>query len=179
MPADSQDTLDYLPQLGMLVLDHRLKRLMLRLINDAQIVYDSQGLDFNARWVSTYCLLQQEPGLPIGEIAARLGISHPMAIKIVGDMEEAGWVCTQADPEDGRRRLVELTAVGRRHQGRLKKIWRALAVTQESLFERQGCAILDVLAGVERELEGEPLAERVIARLRRQRRASSQKEKTR
>ena len=67
------------------------------------------------------------PGpLPIGELAARLGVSQQAASKAVADLERRGYVRRAADPADGRTRRAALTArgeaaiaSGRRHRAAL------------------------------------------------------------
>ena len=59
----------------------------------------------------------------IGALAERLGVSQQAASKAVADLERRGYVRREADPGDGRARLVALTArgdaaieAGRRHR---------------------------------------------------------------
>ncbi|WP_428486595.1 MarR family winged helix-turn-helix transcriptional regulator [Rhodopila sp.] len=49
-------------------------------------------------------------GLPISQIANDLLIQHNTAVELVDRLVEAGLVRRQADPSDGRRSLVVLTA---------------------------------------------------------------------
>ena len=46
---------------------------------------------------------------PIGELAARLGVSQQAASKSVADLERRGYVRREADPADGRARRAALT----------------------------------------------------------------------
>jgi len=87
---------------------------------------------------------------PIGELAARMGVSQQAASKSVADLERRGYVRREADPADGRTRRAALTArgeaaiaAGRRHR----------AAVEAELAERLGAerveasrrALLDVL----------------------------------
>ena len=72
---------------------------------------------------------------PIGELAARLGVSQQAASKSVADLERRGYVRREADPADGRTRRAALTArgeaaiaAGRRHR----------AAVEAELAERLG-----------------------------------------
>jgi DNA-binding MarR family transcriptional regulator len=52
--------------------------------------------------------------LSMGELAALLGIDRPNATVLVADLEDKGLVRRRPHPTDGRAKLVELTAKGRR-----------------------------------------------------------------
>ena len=59
----------------------------------------------------------------IGSLAERLGVSQQAASKAVADLERRGYVAREADPDDGRARIVALTErgeaaieAGRRHR---------------------------------------------------------------
>jgi DNA-binding MarR family transcriptional regulator len=56
--------------------------------------------------------LAQAP-LTTSGLASRLGISKQGAGQIVADMTRRGYLTSRADPEDGRARLLELSARGR------------------------------------------------------------------
>jgi DNA-binding MarR family transcriptional regulator len=50
--------------------------------------------------------------LHVGDVAARIGISLPSASRLVGRLEERGYVATARDPRDRRGTLVTLTPRG-------------------------------------------------------------------
>ena len=156
---------DFIQELGILVLDHQLKRLMNRLLEAAEQIYEARGLDFKACWVSTYRLLAEASPRSVTELAASLRLTHPAMIKIARGMIEAGWVAEQRDPADARRRLLSLTEKGRAAAGELEQIWTSLAAAQQELFEDAGVDVLEVLGGVDRALDRQSLAERVLERL--------------
>jgi DNA-binding MarR family transcriptional regulator len=71
----------------------------------------------------------------IGSLAERLGVTQQAASKAVADLERRGYVRREADPDDGRARLVGLTErgghaieAGRRHR----------AAVEAELAERLG-----------------------------------------
>ena len=156
---------DFVEGLGALVLDHRLKRLMQRLLDAAAELYEAQGVPFKPRWVSTFLLLARERELTVTEIARRLRITHPAVIQITNGMSEAGLVEFASDARDARRRLLRLSRKGRALRPRMEAIWNALASEQERLFAECGVAILPVLGDVENLLDEKSLAARVAARL--------------
>lgn len=54
-------------------------------------------------------LLYHHGELPIGEVAAGLGIRMPAASELVDRLEERGLVHRSVDPADRRRTIIELT----------------------------------------------------------------------
>lgn len=56
-------------------------------------------------------------GVRLTSLAARAQMTHPAMSELVGDLEALGFVSRTSDPLDGRARLVQLTARGRRLQG--------------------------------------------------------------
>ncbi len=65
------------------------------------------------RWGFVIRALHDAP-LPLADLAARLGVTKQAAQQTVDDMEGAGFVTREPDPADGRRKLLVLTAEGRR-----------------------------------------------------------------
>ena len=58
--------------------------------------------------------LSGKPSLSVGELADIVLAKQPTVTKLVGRMEEAGWVRRVDAPHDRRQSLVSLTAAGRR-----------------------------------------------------------------
>ena len=60
-----------------------------------------------------FCILANEAGMPISDLAARLGQAKSSVTGAVRRMESAGLVVLYTDGADGRRRWVKLTPKGR------------------------------------------------------------------
>jgi len=58
----------------------------------------------------------------IGDLAARLLVRHHTAVELVDRMARLGLVVRVADPDDGRRSLVQLTSDGERRLRKLSKL---------------------------------------------------------
>lgn len=157
--------MDQIRQLGALVLDHRFRRLTEQLLQGAETIYAREGLPFRPRWTSTFWLLESGGTRSITEVADQLRLTHPAIILILEDMARAGLVSTLRDRDDGRRRLVRLTAKGRLLAPRLREIWQHLAQVQLERFTEAGCDILTVMEQVETSLAPDTLADAVLARL--------------
>jgi DNA-binding MarR family transcriptional regulator len=57
--------------------------------------------------------LWHRDGQPVGVLAGRIGVEVPTLVRTLTRMEAAGLLRREADPADGRRAIVRLTARGR------------------------------------------------------------------
>jgi DNA-binding MarR family transcriptional regulator len=156
---------DYVRQLGALVLDHRFRRLTDVLLRTADELYAARGLPFRARWTSTYQLLRDEGPLGITDLADTLRLTHPAIIGITDAMRDEGLVTDSRDRHDARRRLVTLTARGRQLDDELRALWTTLADAQRQRFAEVGVDIVAVLDAVEDDIARRPLTTEVLDRV--------------
>ena len=157
--------MDYIRQLGPVVLDHRFRRMTETLLRSAEQIYEARGLPLRARWASTYQLLLAEGPLAVGEIADRLRLTHPGVIGITDEMIAAEIVSAVRDPDDARRRILALTTRGRRMSAELFSIWTELGNAQRKRFAACGCDIMAVLEQVEDGLIERDLPSEVLEKL--------------
>jgi DNA-binding MarR family transcriptional regulator len=79
----------------------------------------------------------QDHPLSVGELAKYLLIQNHSALELVDRMERLGLLQRAADPNDGRRILVRLSAEGERHLKRLSKAHlQELRAAGTTLFDR-------------------------------------------
>jgi DNA-binding MarR family transcriptional regulator len=157
--------MDYVRELGALVLDHRFRRMTETLLRTADELYEARGLPFRARWTSTYQLLFSHGPLGITDLAERLRLTHPAIIGITDAMREDGLVSEARDRHDARRRMVALTTRARQLDGELRTLWKALADVQHERFAAAGVDIVPVLDAVEDDMARRPLTAEVLDRL--------------
>lgn len=157
--------MDYVKHLGALTLDHRLKRMMQRLLDEAEAIYRALELPIKPRWVSSLLLLHEHGPLTVMEVAERLSITHPAVIQLGQDMIEAGLVEASRDGTDARRRLLGLTPRAEAMLLELQRVWDELTRAQVAAFRTAGCDIIAVLGSVEDRLDRTPLATVVLKRL--------------
>ena len=157
--------MDYVRELGALVLDHRFRRLTETLLRTADELYEARGLPFRARWTSTYQLLFSHGPLGITDLAERLRLTHPAIIGITDAMRQEGLVSDARDRQDGRRRMVALTTRARQLDGELRELWKALADVQQERFAAAGVDIVPLLDAVEEDMTKRPLTPEVLERL--------------
>ncbi len=157
----NQSEPDFVESLGALGADHLLKRLMLRLLKEAESTYRDLALPLKPRWCSTLLLLDGEGPLTIREIAERLRLTHPAVVQILNDMDSSGLVRRSVDPRDARCRAVRLTRKGKRWMPKFRRVWEALRRAQEEVFVRAGFEVPAALDRVHRELDQETIEQRV------------------
>jgi len=58
-------------------------------------------------------LLRDGDGIRQGELAERVGVENTALVRILDGLERGGLIARDADPSDGRAKLVSLTAAGR------------------------------------------------------------------
>ena len=110
---------DHLATLGALGFTYRTRRLADRIAESGRRFYESMGLPLEPNWHALLLYLDGHGTVSVTEAAAALRVSHPAVIEMTRRMEVAGLVSTRPDPHDGRRRVLALSAEGRRRIARL------------------------------------------------------------
>ena len=154
--------MDYVESFGALTLDHRFKRLMHSLLDQANAVYETLGYPFKPRWQSTFSMIAEEGPVGVTEVAEKVKLSHPAIIQITDGLLKAKLVSAKSDPADARRRVFVLTAKGRRWEPELRQIWNDLAKAQLDAFRAAGWDVLEQLKSIEQELQDRPIHDRVM-----------------
>ncbi|MBN2226127.1 MAG: bifunctional helix-turn-helix transcriptional regulator/GNAT family N-acetyltransferase [candidate division Zixibacteria bacterium] len=138
--------MDIITQLGPLAFASRLRRLSEHLMKDVTQIYREQAVDFKPRWFPVLYLLNQTSPMSITDIAKDLGLTHPAINQIGGAMLKAGLISSHKDDKDERRRLLGLTAKGRRIASELQPVWDDISSETMNLIRESG---MDILAGLD------------------------------
>ncbi len=155
---------DYPSSQGGAAIGARLRRLSDRIDREADRLYSDFGIDFEQRWFGVINQLTLVGPLSVGELSALLGISHVAVSQTRTALMERGLVATADDPADARRRVLTLSAAGRRLAKRLAPLWAALNKAAGDL-DREADGVVEALARLEAALDERSLAERVRAKL--------------
>jgi DNA-binding MarR family transcriptional regulator len=158
--------MDLITQLGPLALASRLRRLSERLSRDASRIYQDHKIEFEAPWFPVMYLLGQRSPMAVTSIARALGITHPAVNQLAQAMAGKDLVVAARDAEDDRRRLLSLSAKGRRMLSALEPIWAEIEAATRELIAGRGTDVLAALSGMERDLDRQPMYQRVAARLK-------------
>ena len=155
---------DYTRKYGPAAIGARLRRLSESIDEDAGRIYVDLGIDFQQRWVGILEQLHERGAQPVGELAASLGIRHSSVSQTRRSLEEAGLVESQVDPQDGRSRLLRLSASGKELVRRLQPLWKILNATSLEL-DAEADHVIAALDRLDRALERLSLYDRVRQKL--------------
>jgi DNA-binding MarR family transcriptional regulator len=104
--------------------------------------------------------VDRRSGTRLTELARRAGVTKQAVMIVVDDLEVRGLVRRTPDPEDGRAKVVRLTARGRTCAAEVRRATAAIdARVRRSLGGRRHEGLresLELLLGTEEEEEGEP-----------------------
>ncbi|GAA5315557.1 MAG: GNAT family N-acetyltransferase [Candidatus Pelagadaptatus aseana] len=147
-----------------LALGSRLKRLSDQMFQDVDKLYKARGVNLSSRCFSSLILLDSNGAMGITELAQELGQTHSAISQISKTMLKSGVIDQGKDPKDERRRLLNITAEGRRllqqHRPLMDDIEAALheaiSVTQDNF--------MTALTGLEQQLGLQSLKARVDQR---------------
>lgn len=154
---------DYIESLGLPVLAHRLRRLSELIVESVTTTIPGFQFEGPARSASSLLLLREHGPMGVTEIGYRLRLSHPMIIKLTRALAAAGLVHDLADPADQRRRLIALTAKGRRQADRAEAFGAVLAETFNEMFKEANIDLLAAVEGFEAAAERRPIGARIRA----------------
>lgn len=141
--------MDIISDLGALALGSRMKRLSERFLKIASDIYDSSGIDFEAKWFPMFYLLSKEGEKSIMEIAESLNISHPAVIQIAKELEQNGWIKSVKNKEDARKRNLKVTRKAIEKLPQLEELWLNFRLKNEKIVELAENNILKALQEVE------------------------------
>jgi DNA-binding MarR family transcriptional regulator/predicted GNAT family N-acyltransferase len=156
--------LSFFDELGPQTLGSRLRRLTSWITEDSARVYELYGVGLDPRWFPVFHLLAQEGPRTVSSIARRIGHSHASVSQIIKAMKARGIASTARDAEDGRRRVVQLTAEGRALTGRLAEQCRDVSAAVDELLAESGHDLWAALQDFERAIQERGLHDRVRER---------------
>lgn len=155
---------DYPSRFGGAAIGARLRRLSDRIDREADGLYSEFGIDFEQRWFGVLNQLTLNKALSVSELAAALGVTHVAVSQTRAALLERGLIATADDPKDARRRVLTLSAAGRKLVTQLGPLWAALNDAAREL-DREAGNVAEALANLEAALEKRSLTARVRAKL--------------
>lgn len=159
--------MDFYKSLGFLVLGSRLKRLSDYFLSEINLVYQEQGIEFDASWFPLFYLLSENEELSIGDIAKRTQVSHSAVSQLITNLKKRELVRARVSEGDGRVQLVELSESGKDLLKRIKPIWQGLSKSMEDLHWERGEIrhVLSSVTALEESFMQSSLSERVQDKL--------------
>ncbi|SFH40132.1 MarR family winged helix-turn-helix transcriptional regulator [Pedobacter insulae] len=153
--------MDLVNELAELAIATRLKRLSERLSNDVSKIYKESDVDFEARWFLILSILEKEKLLAITEIADYLQLSHPAIIQLVQELEKKKLIKASVDKKDGRKRMVSLTAMGKKTLAQIEPVLRSIKAENKKWIDSASANILDILTELEQSLTDQSMYHRI------------------
>lgn len=111
----------------------QLRHLVDLLDGAVSAAYQDAGLIYRPRYTPVVRALMDHEPLTVGQVAEIAGITQPAATQTVALMIKQGILCAESGREDGRKKLIRLTAKGRGMLPKLRVCWQATAMAASSL----------------------------------------------
>lgn len=111
----------------------QLRHLTELLDGAVQQAYAEAGLDYRPRYTPVMRVLAQQRSATIGQLAEIAGITQPAATQTVALMKKEGLLQVAASDDDGRQRVVRLSAKGEAMLPQLQACWQATKQAADSL----------------------------------------------
>lgn len=149
---------DFFAIIGSLGIASRLKRLSDRLMADTRAIYQAAGVEFEPRWFPVFFLLQQHQEITVVDAAAQIGVPHTYVSQLVKEMRAAALVRFQRNPDDGRSRLVVLTAKGVALAHTLQPIWSDIRTANDAIIHNTGTDVLGTIERMEQSIANKSMS---------------------
>ena len=156
----ANDIEDVVAALGYLCLGTRFRRMAERLQAATQEVLADSGVPVG--YLPFLAAIDRLGSLTVGDMARATGVSQPAATKALGQLIKLGLLRQVAAPDDGRRKLAELTIEGRALVDRSKAGgWPQVEAAVADLCAGLEGSLLAQLSEIERRLAEQPLKGRI------------------
>src|SRR3989344_5473354 len=153
---------DSISKTGYLAGATRLRRVGEKLQGEGDKLYAELGINFSATWFATYhTLLHADRPLTMQDITASIGFTHITVKNIVRELEQAGYVKINPNPNDARSKHVSLTTKGRNLLSKLEPVWKGIAQSLEQMMTAGHPNFINIVSRIEKEVERMPLFERI------------------
>jgi DNA-binding MarR family transcriptional regulator len=158
------DNNDFLKELGYLGFTVRLKRLSDAMMHDGRRMYRELDVDIEPNWFVIFKLLNSRGQMTVMEISESIMMAHPSVIAITNKMIDKGYLISEKDKTDSRKRVLELSDRAIKMLPEYEKIWKAGENgIEKALF---GLDALDLIATLEKKYFNKGFAERTIKQLK-------------
>ncbi|MFF7051799.1 MarR family winged helix-turn-helix transcriptional regulator [Streptomyces griseorubiginosus] len=135
---------------------------------DVAKVYEEQGLsEYRPRFSPVVRALLAEGPLSVRDLAGAIGVTHSAASQTAAQMARAGLVTHTPDPQDARRRLIELTTRAHALLPQIQAEWDATAAAMAELDGELSMPLADLLTEVAQAVRRRPFRQRIAAAHRR------------
>jgi len=158
--------MNIIKQLGHIAIGTRFRILTDRLMQDADKVYKSLGLEFEPRWFTVFYIISQKSPLTITEITEQLGYSQPAVTQIVNTLAKQKLVRSVKGKDDFRKKVITITPKGKDLLLKLIPVWQDIENAVRELLDSTGYDILFILSKLESELDNKDIYSRVMDKIK-------------
>ena len=158
------DKNDFLKELGYLGFTVRLKRLSDAMMHEGRRMYSELDVDIEPNWFVIFRLLESRGELSVMEISESIMMAHPSVIAITNKMIDKGYLNSEKDKKDSRKRVLDLSARAIKMLPEYEKIWQAGEDGIEKALS--GLDALDLISSLEEKYFNKGFAERTIKQLK-------------
>ena len=153
---------DYFDELGEVALGSRLKRLSDRIMGDALNVYKHMGQDIQPKWFTLMSLLYEKKSVSIVQASDFLGLTQPCISQFSKELIKKGLVKACPDKNDLRRKILSLTANGKRKYKNMEPVRKAVRKAAVSLCEEEEQDFYQAIKQFEKALLKKSLYQRTL-----------------
>jgi DNA-binding MarR family transcriptional regulator len=140
-------------ELGALAVGARMRRLYDIFSKDVKRIYEDHELEFETKYFTLFYLISRRDGIGIMDIAEELSLTHPAIIHLAKELEKKGYIESVKAPQDNRKRLLKLSAKGRKSLPAFEKVWKKIEKLNTLLFRMQQNNLLQSLEEMEKLLD--------------------------
>lgn len=156
-------TPDVVAELGHLFLGSRLKRVAERLQADAVKVHKAMGIEAQPAEVALLAAVDRLGPITVSGAVEALGVSQPGVTRTAAGLIDRGLLASESGQHDQRQKVLVLTRSGRALIAKAKKAaWPAIESAVSELCAPLKGSLLEQLAGLERQLDAQPLEARAL-----------------
>lgn len=153
-------------QLGPVAVGTRFRIITDRLMQDADKVYKSLGIEFEPRWFTVFYLINQKPNVTITELTEQLGYSQPAVTQIVNLLIRKKIVKAVKSKDDSRKKVITITPKGENLLLKLIPVWQDIENAVKELLSSTGYDVLFILNKLETELDKKNIYSRVMEKIK-------------
>ena len=155
---------NFYQSLGYLILGSRLRRLSEYYLSEINLVYQQEGIEFDASWFPVFYLLSQHQPINILELSETMQVSHSAASQLITVLKKQGLVKATPNSEDKRKQEISLTPSGEELLKALIPIWETIDSSITNRIENGPVCkdFLAVLHGVELHLQSRSISDEII-----------------
>ncbi len=163
--------MNIISQLGYIAIGTRFRILTDRLMQDADKVYKSLGIEFEPRWFTVFYLINQKKQITTTELAEQLGYSQPAVTQITNTLIKKRIIKAVKSRDDSRKKVITIAPKGEEMLLKLIPVWQEMELAVKELLSSTGYDILLVLSKLESELDKKSIHNRVMDRIKEKQRS--------